>query len=105
LRASTQHKGNQIVAGSSSVTFSPREISSRIPCNIRRRRGGGCLASDGKFLGTIPGPQELHGTFFGSKDKKTLFACVFYGGLGTPSARNKIIAIPTIAQGYTGRAK
>ena len=27
------------------------------------------------------------------------------GGWGTPSARNRIIAIPTIAQGYTGRAK
>jgi sugar lactone lactonase YvrE len=60
---------------------------------------------DGKFLGTIPGPQGLHGTFFGGKDKKTLFGIVFYGGWGTPSARNKIIAIPTIAQGYTGRAK
>jgi gluconolactonase len=63
------------------------------------------FAKDGKFLGTIPGPQGLHGTFFGGKDKKTLFAIVFYGGWGTPSARNKIIAIPTIAQGYTGRAK
>jgi gluconolactonase len=60
---------------------------------------------DGKFLGSIPGPQGLHGTFFGGKDKKTLFAMVFYGGWGTPSARNRIIAIPTIAQGYTGRAK
>jgi hypothetical protein len=30
---------------------------------------------------------------------------VFYGAWGTPSARNKIIAIPTIAQGYAGRAK
>jgi sugar lactone lactonase YvrE len=63
------------------------------------------FAADGKFAGTIPGPQGLHGTFFGSKDKKTLFGIVFYGGWGTPSARNLIIAIPTIAQGYTGRAK
>jgi hypothetical protein len=56
---------------------------------------------------SIPGtgPQGLHGTFFGGRDKKTLFAIVFYGGWGTPSARNRIIAIPTIAQGYTGRAK
>ena len=38
-------------------------------------------------------------------DKKTLFGIVFYGTWGTPSARNRIIAIPTIAQGYTGRAK
>ena len=52
--------------------------------------------ADGKFLRTIPGPQGLHGTFFG---------IVFYGTWGTPSARNEIIAIPTVAQGYTGRAK
>jgi sugar lactone lactonase YvrE len=63
------------------------------------------FAPDGKFLGTIPGPQGLHGTFFGGKDKKTLYGIVFYGGWGTPSARNEIVAIPTIAQGYTGRAK
>lgn len=60
---------------------------------------------DGKFAGSIPGPQGLHGTFFGGRDKKTLFGIVFYGGWGTPSARNEIIAIPGIAQGYTGRAK
>jgi sugar lactone lactonase YvrE len=60
---------------------------------------------DGKFVGTIPGPQGLHGTFFGGKDRKTLYGIVFYGTWGTASARNKIIAIPTIAQGYTERAK
>ena len=60
------------------------------------------FAADGKFLGTIPGPQGLHGTFFGGKDRKTLFGIVFYGTWGTPSARNAIIAIPTVAQGYTG---
>ncbi len=63
------------------------------------------FAPDGKFVGSIPGPQGLHGTFFGGRDKKTLFGIVFYGGWGTPSARNRIIAIPTIAQGYSGRAK
>jgi gluconolactonase len=63
------------------------------------------FAPDGGFLGTIPGPQGLHGTAFGGPDKKTLFAIVFSGGWGTPSARNQVIAIPTIAQGYTGRAK
>ena len=63
------------------------------------------FAPDGKFAGSIPGPQGLHGTFFGGRDKKTLFGIVFYGGWGTPSARNLIIAIPAIAQGYTGRAK
>jgi gluconolactonase len=59
----------------------------------------------GEFLGSIPGPQGLHGTAFGGPDKKTLFGIVFYGAWGTPSARNRVIAIPTIAQGYTGRAK
>ena len=59
----------------------------------------------GDFLGSIRGPQGLHGTAFGGPDKKTLFGIVFYGDWGTPSARNRVIAIPTLAQGYTGRAK
>jgi sugar lactone lactonase YvrE len=63
------------------------------------------FSADGKLLGTIPGPQGLHGTFFGGRDRKTLFGIVFYGTWGTPGARNAIIAIPTIAQGFTGRAK
>jgi hypothetical protein len=42
---------------------------------------------------------------FGGRDKKTLFGIVFFGGWGTSGARNQIVAIPTIAQGYTGRAK
>jgi sugar lactone lactonase YvrE len=63
------------------------------------------FAPDGAFLGSIPGPTMLHGVTFGGADKKTLFAIVFYGTWGTPSARNRVIAIPTIAQGYTGRAK
>jgi gluconolactonase len=63
------------------------------------------FAPGGTFVGSIPGPQGLHGTFFGGRDKRTLFGIVFYGGWGTPRARNRIIAIPAIAQGYTGRAK
>ena len=63
------------------------------------------FAANGEFLGSIPGPQGLHGTFFGGGDKKTLYGIVFYGTWGTASARNQVIAIPTIAQGYTGRAK
>ncbi|HEX5047297.1 MAG TPA: SMP-30/gluconolactonase/LRE family protein [Gammaproteobacteria bacterium] len=59
----------------------------------------------GELLGTIEAPQGLHGVAFGGRDKKTLFGIVFYGGWGTPSARNRVVAIPTIAQGYTGRAK
>ena len=63
------------------------------------------FGADGKFLGTIPCPLGPHGTFFGGKDRKTLFGIVFYNTWGTPSARNEIIAIPTVAQGYTLRAK
>jgi gluconolactonase len=59
----------------------------------------------GTFLGTIPGIPGLHGTAFGGADKKTLYAIVFSGAWGTSSARNRVIAIPTLAQGYTGRAK
>ena len=59
----------------------------------------------GEFLGSIAGPQGLHGTAFGGRDKKTLFGIVFYGTWGTGSARNRVVAIPTIAQGFTGRAK
>jgi gluconolactonase len=63
------------------------------------------FATSGEFLGSIMGPQGLHGTAFGGPDKKTLYAIVFYGTWGTKSARNRVIAIPTLAQGYTGRAK
>jgi sugar lactone lactonase YvrE len=63
------------------------------------------FAPDGGFLGSIPGPRGMHGVAFGGKDKKTLFGIVFYGGWGTPSARNQIVAIPMLAQGYMGRAK
>ncbi len=59
----------------------------------------------GEFLGSIAGPQGMHGVSIGGKDKKTLFGIVFYGAWGTPSARNEIVAIPLLAQGYTGRAK
>jgi gluconolactonase len=59
----------------------------------------------GDFLGSIPAPQGTHGTAFGGRDKKKLYGIVFYGGWGTPSARNRVIEIPTIAQGYMGRAK
>jgi gluconolactonase len=63
------------------------------------------FSPSGEFLGTIVGPPGMHGVAFGGKDKKTLFGIVFYGGWGTPSARNRIVGIPMIAQGYTGRAK
>jgi sugar lactone lactonase YvrE len=63
------------------------------------------FAPSGEFLGSIMGPRGLHGTAFGGRDKKTLYAIVFYGAWGTKSARNRVIAIPTIAEGYMGRAK
>jgi len=63
------------------------------------------FAPSGEFVGSIMGPRGLHGTAFGGRDKKTLYGIVFYGAWGTKSARNRIIAIPTIAQGYMGRAK
>jgi gluconolactonase len=63
------------------------------------------FSAQGEFLGSIPGPRGLHGVAFAGRDKKTLYGIVFYGGWGTPSARNRIVAIPTIAQGYLGRAK
>jgi gluconolactonase len=63
------------------------------------------FSSTGEFLGSIAGPRGMHGVAFGGKDKKTLYGIVFYGGWGTPSARNQIVAIPLLAQGYRGRAK
>jgi gluconolactonase len=59
----------------------------------------------GEFLGSIPAPKGTHGVVFGGKKRKTLFGIVFYGGWGTPSARNQIVAIPMLAKGYRGRAK
>ena len=63
------------------------------------------FSSAGAFLGSIPGPKGMHGVAFGGKNKQTLFGIVFYGGWGTPSARNEIVAIPLLARGYAGRAK
>jgi sugar lactone lactonase YvrE len=63
------------------------------------------FSPQGEFLGSIAGPRGLHGVAFGGRDKKTLFGIVFYGGWGTPSARNQVIAIPMLSQGYLGRAK
>lgn len=63
------------------------------------------FSPSGEFLGSIAGPRGMHGVAFGGKDKKTLFGIVFYGGWGTPSARNQIVALPMLSQGYSGRAK
>ncbi|MEJ0098230.1 MAG: SMP-30/gluconolactonase/LRE family protein [Pseudomonadota bacterium] len=59
----------------------------------------------GEFLGSIPGPKGIHGVMIGGKDNRTLLGIVFYGGWGTPSARNEIVAIPLQAPRYMGRSK
>jgi gluconolactonase len=59
----------------------------------------------GDFLGSIAAPKGTHGVAFGGLDKKTLYGIVFYGGWGTPSARNQIVALSMLANGFAGRAK
>jgi gluconolactonase len=63
------------------------------------------IAPTGEVLGLIPGPPGLHGVAFAGDDKRTLFGIVFYGGWGTTTARNQVVAIDTLTQGYLGRAK
>lgn len=62
------------------------------------------FAPDGDHLGTIPGPEGVHGVAFSGPDKKTLYAVVLTG-FATTQRKSSIIAIPTLAQGYPGRAK
>jgi len=63
------------------------------------------FAPDGTFLGSIPAPTGTHGVAFGGPDKRSLFGIVFYGAWGTVNARNQIVMIPVLAQGFMGRAK
>lgn len=63
------------------------------------------FGADGAYLGTIAGPQGLHGVAFGGRDRRTLYGIVFYGTWGTAGARNQVIALPMLAQGLTDRAK
>lgn len=63
------------------------------------------ISPEGETLGIIPGPQGLHGVALGGEDKRTLFGIVFYGAWGTAAARNQVVAIDMLAQGYLGRAK
>ena len=63
------------------------------------------FSPSGDFLGSIAGPAGIHGVAFGGRHKRTLYGIVFYGGWGSPSARNQLIAIPMQARGYLGRAK
>ena len=63
------------------------------------------ISPAGETLGIIPGPQGLHGVAFGGEDKRTLFGIVFYGAWGTAAARNQVVAIDVLSQGYLGRSK
>jgi sugar lactone lactonase YvrE len=63
------------------------------------------ISPAGDTLGIIPGPQGLHGVAFGGEDKRTLFGIVFYGAWGTAAARNQVVAIDVLSQGYLERAK
>lgn len=62
------------------------------------------IGTDGKLLGTIPGPPGVHGVAFGGPDKRTLYAVTLTGFM-SPAARSQLIAIPVLARGYPGRAK
>src|SRR5690606_2684976 len=63
------------------------------------------ISPTGETIGIIPGPQGLHGVAFGGPDKRTLFGIVFYGTWGTMAARNQIVAIDVLSEGYGSRAK
>jgi sugar lactone lactonase YvrE len=57
----------------------------------------------GEFLGSITGPQGLHGVAFGGPGKRTLYGILLYGT--APNRHNELVALQMEAQGYTGRAK
>lgn len=59
------------------------------------------IGTDGKVLGLIPTPRDIISLAFSGPDKKTLYAMSRDGALN----QDWIIAIPTISQGYKGRAK
>lgn len=63
------------------------------------------ISPAGEVLGTIPTPTGTHGVAFGGPDKHTLFGIVFYGTWGTQAARNQVVALDVLSQGYLGRAK
>jgi gluconolactonase len=63
------------------------------------------ISPRGEVLGKIPTPPGTHGVAFGGADKRTLFGIVFYGTWGTQAARNQVVALDVLSQGYLGRAK
>jgi len=62
------------------------------------------FATDGSFLGNIPGPQGLHGVAFSGQDKQSIYAIVLNNNFG-PNTRQRIFRMPMLTQGYMGRAK
>ena len=58
---------------------------------------------NGHYDGTIPAPYDLISSAFAGPDKKTLFVVALVAGRG--GLIDEIWTIPTIAQGYMGRAK
>lgn len=68
--------------------------------------GGGSVdvfSPTGQNLGTIVGPQGLHGVFFGGPQKKTMYGILLYGT--APNRHNQVVALQMESQGYMGRAK
>jgi len=59
---------------------------------------------DGKYLGTIPAPRNLISVAFSGPDKKTLFVVAYVLERGQHGL-DEIYTIPTVAQGYLGRAR
>jgi gluconolactonase len=58
---------------------------------------------NGHYDGTIPTPYDVISSAFAGPDKKTLFVVALVNGPG--GLIDEIWSIPTIAQGYLGRAK
>jgi sugar lactone lactonase YvrE len=63
------------------------------------------FAPDGKILGTIPGPQGLHGTFFGVPTRRrSSLSCLMADG-ERPALETASSRFQPSRKGYTGRAK
>jgi len=66
------------------------------------------VSAEGEYLGIIPTPRGVISVAFGGADKQTLFVLARgardAGGTEVANAA-QVYAIPTIAQGYQGRAK
>jgi sugar lactone lactonase YvrE len=65
--------------------------------------GVNVFSSNGELLGVIPTPYPVISLTFGGPGKKTLYAVAETGK--SPAQAAAILAIPTLAAGYPGRAK